>query len=129
MAGDSMAVIRAVWGHDHTIDPSWRKALPVEAYNATVRLAQEHIAALLARVAENAAEIARLRAALEGIAAHQPYPADVFTPLTAQEEEAVRAALRASGVRHPLDRTYAEWGRAVLRQTAEMARVALGEEG
>lgn len=83
-----------------------------------IAAAPDDVAALLA-------EVDRLRAALAAIADHQPYPADIFTPLTAQEEEAVREAIRAATVRYPLDRTWAQWGRCVLAQTAEMARAAL----
>lgn len=66
-----------------------------------------------------------LRAALVAIAAHDPYPVEVWTPLTEAEMVAVLDALDASGVRHALDRTYAQWGRHVGAQYREMAREAL----
>lgn len=66
-----------------------------------------------------------LRAALVAIAAHEPYPVEVFTPLTKAEEETIRLAIRATGVRHALDRTYAQWGRHCGARYREMAREAL----
>jgi hypothetical protein len=90
-----------------------------------VRADDRHRALEERRPEELAARVETLEAALAEIAAHDPYPVEVFTPLTAHEEGAIREALRTSGVRHPLDRTYAAWGRHVGRQYAEMARRAL----
>lgn len=66
-----------------------------------------------------------LRATLVAIAAHEPYPVEVWTPLTEAEEDAIRLAIRATGVRHALDRTYAAWGRHIGARYREMVREAL----
>lgn len=65
------------------------------------------------------------QAALREIAAHQPYPDDIWIPLTAEEQQTLHAAMLATTVRHPLDRLYAGWGRQVLAQTAALATQAL----
>lgn len=67
----------------------------------------------------------RLRAALVAIATHEPYPVEVWTPLTEAEEDAIGLALDRSGVRFARDRTYAAWGRHIGARYREMAREAL----
>lgn len=107
-----IAAIRAIWTPDDA--PHGVHILDTVPFNTTVAMAQSHIATLLAALEEAQAREAALRAALAEVAAFNPYPADVFTPLTALEEFAVYDALRATTLRHPVDRTYAHWGRAVL---------------
>jgi hypothetical protein len=48
------------------------------------------------------------------LVAHNPYPVEVFSELTEAEQGEINAAMRGTSVRHPLDRTYASWGRRVL---------------
>lgn len=69
--------------------------------------------------------LAALETALGAIAALDPYPVEVWTPLTEAEEEAIRVAIRQSGVRHPLDRTYGAWGRLVGARYRALAREAM----
>ena len=54
----------------------------------------------------------------------EPYPVEVFTALTSDEYEAIRAALAAHcEVAHPMDRMHAQWARhwedVLLRQVDE----------
>lgn len=84
--------------------------------------------ATLATVQEQRARIAQLEAALAAIAALDPYPADVWTPLDAAELVAVLAALDTSGVRHARDRSFAHWGRQVGARYRALAREALAPE-
>jgi len=72
------------------------------------------IAAAPTDVAVLVAEVRRLRAVVGALVAHDPYPVEVFSELTEAEQGEINAAMRGTSVRHPLDRTYASWGRRVL---------------
>jgi len=54
-----------------------------------------------------------------------PYPPDVFTPLSEEELHACVAALQASGVRHAPDRLHASWARHLHEVAVHYAQEGL----
>lgn len=91
-----------------------------------IAAAPADIATLLAALDEAQARESALRTALAEVAAHNPYPADIWTRLEADDEDALMRALDSQGVAFGRDRLFAHWARAVLANV--QALIQQGEE-